>query len=372
LRQASPAGEERSMRNPVVRLCGVVLAVAVIVVAVGGCGKKGAAVETAEKVPVETVQVSAGTVSPAVSYSGTVMPWRKVLLGAQIQGRVEKLHVDVGDRVTKGDLLVELAGEQLTEARARFTAVQSDYERMRALADKGAASPQAFEQTQAAYEAAKAGYDLVVASAELRAPFSGIVSARYLDEGEVYTLMSMMTPSPAILEIVKIDTVKIEIQIAEREKPLVEPGLSARVISTTQRGRTYTGEVTRVDPGLDQMSRTATADIVVSNPGELLRPGMFADVEITLAPREALLVPRDALVRQEGTAVFYVYAIDGGVAKRRELRLGESFESSVEVLGGLTEGEIIVTAGRYRLHDGSEVEVVAPSPSGAGAEEGGR
>ncbi len=72
----------------------------------------------------------------------------------------------------------------------------------------------------------------------------------------------------------------------------------------------------------------------MSNPGEVLRPGMFADVTLELAPHKALLVPRDALVRQEGTAVFYVYAIDAGVAKRRELRLGESFGSSVEVLGG--------------------------------------
>jgi multidrug efflux pump subunit AcrA (membrane-fusion protein) len=120
------------------------------------------------------------------------------------------------------------------------------------------------------------------------------------------------------------------------------------------------------------MSRTATADIAVPNPGQVLRPGMFADVEIETASRDALLVPRDALVRQEGTAVFYVYAVDGGIAKRRELRLGESFNSSVEVLGGLTEGETIVTAGRYRLHDGSEVEVVGPPPTDADREEGGR
>jgi membrane fusion protein, multidrug efflux system len=371
LRRALPAGEERGMRKPIVRWSFAVLAVAAVV-ALGGCGKKEAAVATAEKVPVETVQVGVETVSPSVSYSGTVVPWRRAYLGAQIQGRVEKMHVDVGDRVTKGDLLVELAGEQLTEARARFTAVESDYHRMQALADKGAVSPQAFEQAKAGYEAAKAGYDLVAASAQLRAPFSGIVSARYLDEGEVYTLMSMTTPSPAVLELVKIDTVKVEIQVAEREKSLVVPGLSASVVSGTQSGRTFDGRVDRVDPGLDRMSRTATADIVVSNPGEVLRPGMFADVQIELASREALLVPRDALVRQEGTAVFYVYAVDGGVAKRRELRLGDSFGSSVEVLDGLAEGDVIVTAGRYRLHDGAEVEVVEPSTPSAVTEEGGR
>ncbi|MBM3307253.1 MAG: efflux RND transporter periplasmic adaptor subunit [Candidatus Eisenbacteria bacterium] len=352
---------------------GVVALTLVAVVAAGGCGGEKAAVEERGRVPVAVAQVGAGTVSPVMSYSGTVKPWRKVLLGAQIPGRVEKLHVDVGDRVTEGDLLVELGGEQLTEARARFAAIESDHERMKVLADRGAISEQAFEQSEAAYKAAKAGYDLVTGSARLRAPFSGIVSARYLDEGEVFTLMSMMTPSPAVLEIVKIDTVKVEIRVAEREKALVSSGLAAEVTSSALRGRTLRGEVTRVDPILDAMSRTAAADVVVANPGEVLRPGMFADVALALSPRSALLVPRDALVRQEGTAAFYVYVVDGGVARRRDLRLGESFGESVEVLAGLEDGESVVTAGRYRLRDGAEVEIVeAPAAASAGEEEAGR
>ena len=353
------------------RLSWLALVAVAALVAAGGCGTKDEAVQTAERIPVETVQVSLERVSPSISYAGTVVPWRKVLLGPQFQGRIEKLYVDVGDRVKRGDLLAELASEQLTETRARFSAVESNYQRMRVLSEEGVVSPQAFEQATAEYEAAKAGYDLVAKSAQLRAPMSGIVSARYLDEGEIFTLMAMTLEAPAILEIVKIDTVKIEVQVAERERPLVVPGLAASVVSGTQRGRAFSGRVGRVDPGLDRMSRTATADIVVSNPGEVLRPGMFADVEIELAPRTALLVLRDALVRQEGTAVFYVYVVDGGIARRRELRLGESFGGSVEVLDGLSEGETIVTAGRYRLHDGTEVEIVEPStPDAGGGEEG--
>jgi RND family efflux transporter MFP subunit len=363
-----PAGEEMNMSTRIVRSCLAVLAV-VAVTAAGGCGGKQAAVETVEKVPVETVEVRSGTVTPTVSYAGTVTPWKKVLLGAQIQGRVERMHVDAGDRVTRGELLVELGGEQLTQARAQFAVVERDYERMKALAEQGAVSPQAFEQAEAGYLAAKAGYDLVAGSAELRAPFNGIVSQRYLDEGEVFTLMSMMTPSPAVLEVIKIDTVKVEIAVAERERASVVPGLDAAITSSSVRGRVFRGEVSRVDPGLDAMSRTAAADIVVANPGEVLRPGMFVNVRLELAPREALLVPRDALVRQEGTAVFYVYAVENGVAKRRELRLGDSLDSSVEVLGGLSEGAVIVTAGRYRLHDGTQVEVVEPGASKDGGEE---
>ena len=359
------------MSTRIVRRCLTVLA-AVAAIATGGCGGKQAAVETASKVPVQTVEIRSQSVTPAVSYAGTVKPWKKVLLGAQIQGRVEKMHVDAGDRVTKGELLVELGGEQLTEARARFAAVERDYERMKALSEQGAVSPQAFEQAEAGYLAAKAGYDLVAGSARLRAPFNGIVSERYLDEGEVFTLMSMMTPSPAVLEVVKIDTVKVEIAVAERERASVVPGLHATVTSTSVRGRVFRGVVSRVDPALDPMSRTASADIVVENPGETLRPGMFVDVRLELASRAAVLVPRDALVRQEGTAVFYVYAVEDGVAKRRELRLGDSFDSSVEVLGGLGEGDVIVTAGRYRLHDGAEVEVVAPGAAEDEGEEEGR
>ncbi len=84
---------------------------------------------------------------------------------------------------------------------------------------------------------------------------------------------------------------------------------------------------------------------------------MFADVELTLAERDVLLVSRDAIIRQEGTGVFYVYVVDGGVARRHEVALGQGFGAGIEVLSGLSAGDDVVTAGRYRLRDGAAVRI---------------
>ena len=105
------------------------------------------------------------------------------------------------------------------------------------------------------------------------------------------------------------------------------------------------------------MSRTSTADIVLDNPNHRLKPGMFADVQLTLASRRALLVPREAIVRQEGTGSFFSYEVSDGKAVRHDLTLGEGFGDRVEVLEGLSDGDTVVTAGRYKLHNGASVRV---------------
>jgi membrane fusion protein (multidrug efflux system) len=346
-----------------------------------GCGREEA-VSTAgdERIPVEVVEVRRSPVAPTLAYSGTVEPWRKALLGAQIQGPVERFHVDVGDRVQKDDLLAELGSEQLTQAEAAYTAARKDWERMESLHAKGAVTEQALDHANAAYQAAKATYDMILESARIRAPFAGVVSGRFLDEGEVFILMPSVAGAPAILEVSDTDTVKVVIEVAERERPSVRKGLSAVVEVENHTGRRFDGRIHRIDPDLDRMSRTSTAEIVIANAGSALTSGSFARVEVDLDPRQALLLPRDALVRQEGTGVFYVYAVEDGVAHRRDLVLGGSYGDAVEVLDGLSSGDRVAMAGRYRLHDGAEVSEVggarqaapaAGGSSGSGGGEGG-
>jgi membrane fusion protein (multidrug efflux system) len=361
--------------------------VCALALVLAGCGaRKAVKEEAATAVPVQVAEVVRESVSPTLSYSGGIEPGRKALLGAQMAGQVDKIHVAVGDRVRAGDLLVEMGGEQLTQVRAQFTAVEKDWQRMKSLLEKGAVTQQTFDQTNAAYEAAKAQYDLVRGSTEIRAPFGGVITAKYLDEGEVFTMMPTGAGAPAIVELAKLDTVKVNVALSERDRPLVRAGDRAVVTVVSDGGRGFNGVVKRVDPTLSASTRTATAEIVVPNPTERLRPGMFADVELHLAPRPAIVVSRDALVRQEGTAVFYVYVVEGGVAHRREPRFGDSYGAGVEVVDGLSAGDLVVTAGRYRLHEGSAVQMVeagaapegaaseapAPDTPAAGEKEGGR
>ena len=322
-----------------------------------GCGRGGdeGAPAEEERFPVEVVKVEYASVAPTLDYSGTVTAGRKVLLGAQIQGPIEKLHVDIGDRVEEGDLLVELASEQLTVASVQHVAAEKDWSRMRSLLERGAVTEQAFDQADAAYQAVRATYEMVLESARIRAPFDGVITGRYLDEGEVFTLMSMATPSPAILELSNVDQVKVLVEVAAKERPLARVGLPAEVTVDAYPRRVFHGTLKRIDPGLDRMSRTSTADIIVENPAGDLMPGMFADVELTLSEKEGLLVTRDAMIRQEGTGSFYAYVVENGAAHRRSLVLGDGFGEQVEVLEGLAAGDLVITAGRYKLHNGASV-----------------
>ncbi|MCK4409400.1 MAG: efflux RND transporter periplasmic adaptor subunit, partial [Candidatus Eisenbacteria sp.] len=285
-----------------------------------GCGRGGEEeTAVAETFPVETVEVVYSAVSPVLTYTGTVLPVRKALLGAQIQGPIEKLHVDAGDEVREGDLLVELASEQLTTADAQYVAAEKDWSRMKSLLERGAVTQQAFDQADAAYQAVRATYEMVLESTRIRAPFDGLITGRYLDEGELFTLMSMATPSPAILELSNIDKVKVLVEVAAKERPLARVGLPAEVTVDAHPRHVFRGILKRIDPGLDRMSRTSTADIIIDNPNGELMPGMFADVELTLSQKEGLLVTRDAMIRQEGTGSFYAYVVESGTAHRRSL-----------------------------------------------------
>ncbi|MBD3347711.1 MAG: efflux RND transporter periplasmic adaptor subunit [Candidatus Eisenbacteria bacterium] len=325
---------------------------------VAGCGAREETETAAERTPVQVVAADRERMSPTVEYSGTVEAARKALLGAEIQGRIEEMNVDVGDRIEEGELLATLASEQLTSARAQAVLANKEWERAVDLLEDKAITPQAYDRALTALEVARANHERIDASSKLRAPFGGVVTERYLEEGELYTVMPTGAGSPAIFELKDMSEVKVAFEVGARQLELVEKGLEAEVTVDAYPGRTFSGLVSRVDPSLDLMSRTATVEVTISNPDRVLRPGMFADILLSLKPRQALVVPRDTLMRQEGTGLFFVYVVEDGVAHRKNLELGEGFGANMEIVSGLSGGEMVVSAGRHRLHDGAEVEVV--------------
>lgn len=338
------------------KLCLIALAAAI---AGGGCDR-GEIPDASgvSAIPVETSRVEVGLVSPSLDYSGTVEPWREASVGAMMSGQIRRIHVEAGDRVDKGDLMVEMAGEQLTQAEARFVAVKKDWERVTRLFEKGAVTRQALDQADAAYQAAKASYELVLGSTQIRAPFPGVVTATYLEEGEVFILMpGGGTSSPAVVELVQMDTVKVHVDVAERHLTLVRPGVRAVLTADGRPGRTFQGHVRLVEPSLSAFTRSSRAELAVPNPGEVLLPGMFAHVTLELRPQETVLVPSRAVAQQEGAGTYYAMVVDGGIVVRRELELGAVYGEHYEVLRGLEGGEQVVTSGKFGLADGASVTV---------------
>ena len=336
----------------------LVLAAAAITLA--GCGSGGGGEEQAEERvrPVSVATVEMSRVTPTLEFSGSIVPAREASVGAMVSAQVKTIHVEPGDRVVEGDLMVEMAGEQLTQAQAQFIAIEKDWERMTRLLDAGAVTQQAFDQVDAGYQAAKAGYDLVLESTMIRAPFDGIVSATYLEEGEVFVLMPGGSAStPAIVEVVQMDRVKVRIAVSERDLPEVRKGLRARVEVATYPDRVFEGSVTLVEPVVSSATRSAAAEVTIPNPGELLRPGMFANLTLELEPRDVLLVTHDGVLQQEGTGRYFSMLYEDGHARRVDVELGHAAGESHEVLSGLEDGQTVITTGRYRLADGARVVI---------------
>lgn len=309
-------------------------------------------------VPVEVATVKFHSFDRILHFTGNIDAWKKSDLGAQIPGKVQKIYVDAGDRVQKGDLLVQMEDAQLIQARVQYELAKKDYERMKPLLKEGSISPNQFDKIKGAYEAAKAGYDLTLANTQIRAPFSGLITNRWMDEGEVFVLMPGQTGSPAILTLMQINPAKITIRTPESDINKIKIDQPAEVKVDILPNRVFHGKISRIDPAIDPLSRTFGAEIKVENQDESLRPGMFARVSVFAGKETILAVPRSALIRQIGTGKYYAFVVENGVAKRKDVRIGSVYDELIEIREGLNENDQVVIEGQYRLKNGMQVKVV--------------
>ena len=333
-----------------------------IFVAVVGCGdskdnSKSSSVETG--IPVSTVVAQEQEITPTLDYSGTVEAWRRAALGSEIPGRIVTLNCDVGDVVRKDSLLVVLGSETLIQARAQYDAVAKDWERIKTLLQSGTVTQQAYDQMEAAYKAAKAAYEKTLISTQIRAPFNGVITKKYLDVGEVYSLFPGQAGSPAIIELMQIDTVKVAVAVTESQYHHLALGQKATLRLDAYPDSQFIGKVSRIDPTVNTKTRTANVEIRFANNSSIIKPGMFGFVSISLPSKNALLVNRDALIKQEGTGIFYVFKVQNDTASRANVITGDNFGGLVEIISGLDVGDTVITTGKMKVKTGSKVQVVS-------------
>jgi len=336
-----------------------------LMLSLSGCGGGPEEKEVVtEAIPVEVTFATRADLERTLSFSGTVEPWREASLGAQISGKIEEIFVEVGEEVKARKPLVQMTGEQSTSAKAQLTSTEKDWNRMRVLLEKGTITQQAFDKIDASYEAARANYELVLESTRIKAPFSGTITAKYLEEGEVFTLFGGAAGSPAILEIMQLDPVKVRLQVAERDLPEVRRGMSVRLSIDAFPQREFVGRVNRIDPTIDPRSRMGGVELQIGNPGRLLKPGMFARVKVVLEEhRGALTLPPECVLSENKET--FVYLVNDGVANRQQVQTGLSTSGEVEILSGVTSEDSVIRVGQRIVTPGRRVEVVNPVETGA-------
>ena len=318
-----------------------------------------AAAEAGTRIRAATVELE----SPrrAVSLTGEVRAFRQATLYAKVSGYVTEMRVDKGDRAREGQVLAVLespdAAEQVASAEADLALKQQAAQRARTLAPSHVVSDQEVEQAETALkvaEAALARAKVTRSYATIRAPFSGRITARYVDEGALVAAATGSTSSvQPLLELADMDRVRVYAYLPQDDALAVREGDDAALL--LDRGEEMQAKVTRVSRSLDPRTRTMLAEILVPNDPPRMYPGQFVQVRLEVARQVRPAVPPLALVFRGDSPL--VAVIDGNRVHFVPVVTGEHDGTSVEIVRGLKGGErVALDAGG--LSDGAAVQVV--------------
>ncbi|MGC8594615.1 MAG: efflux RND transporter periplasmic adaptor subunit [Candidatus Kryptoniota bacterium] len=333
------------------------ITVIILLFSVLGCQSKQRNKTEVEAVPVEVQTTSLTTVDNTLSLSGNIDPIAMSNVGSPISGKIEKIYVKEGDFVKQGDLIVQMNDAQLEQAKLKYQLSKLDYDRMSKLYEEHVITQQQFDQVKTVYENDKTAYEFMLSSTQIRAPLSGVVTSKYLNDGEMFILFPGQLGSPAIVTIMQISRIKVTVAVPENYLPLIKLGQKATLTVDPYPGKIFEGSIARINPALNKNTRTFLVEIHVPNPKLELRPGMLASVKLYLGKIRTILVPPDAVLKVPGSNIEYAYVINGNKAQRREVQTGKYFNDMLSVTTGLNPDEKLVVVGQTNIKDGTIVKI---------------
>ncbi len=363
---SSPPAGGTTMRAATVA-AGIFLAAAL-----AACGGEDGAPHRESVSPVDVQVTGAETAATERSVAATVEAASSADIATRMSGTVERVAVDVGSRVSRGDTLVALDEEdveaRISRAEAALRKAEKYYDRIQSLAADGAATEQelddaraGLEQARAALEEARAQRAYVV----LRAPFDGVVTRRNVDPGD------LASPGRPVLNLVEAGSVKIVADLPAELAPEVKSGTRATVVDPAS-GRTAAAEIVRVSPAVEASTRQFRVEARFREGGSgglALSPGSFVRLRLPGFAPPSVWVPRDAVVQRGQLAGVFVLRSD--TLRLHWIRTGERRDGSVEALAGLSPGDSVVRSPASRLADGTPAGDVtsrswAPTDTGGG------
>ncbi len=325
---------------------------------------------------VRTTKVARGDLVDRVALVGELQGKEEVRVLAMVTDTVRRLPVREGDRVRAGEVLAIVAWEVTSEAVAQAEAgleaatasrdaLEREVSRIRPLVEAGSAPRSQLEGLEAQLQAARAQVRQAAAGAGqasvqqgrtvIRSPISGVVTGVMVQEGEI------AAPSMPLMTVVRPDELKVVLRAPERHFLRIRKGMPATVSPLTDPGTRVEAEVNLKGPVVDRMTRTGLVEIFLDNSDGLLVPGSLVRVELELGRRpDVILVPADAILftgETEMTRRAVAFVASNGVARRRDVLLGERQGDLLEIREGLSEGETLVTRGAHFLRDGARIRV---------------
>ncbi len=331
---------------------GLILATALLVLV--GCGNKKTVTteETTERIEVvELTTLHPREIQREISLSSNLMGYETVNVAPSLTGKIEHIYVEVGDRVQKGADLVRMDQQQYKTTKLSIANLETEMMRMEGLIQTGSVSQQQYDQTKLSLDQTKENLDFLQKNTYVKANFSGVISAKNYEDGELYS------GSPIVV-LTQVDKLKTLVAIPESYIPLVKQGMRLELRSEVYPDKVFPATIEVVYPTVDASTHTFQVKVVVPNKNGLLRPGMYITTTIGLGKEKVITAPYSTVLKLVGANDRYVFINDNGYAKRVTVEMGQRFGDDVEISAPeIVDGVELVTKGEARLVDGVKIRV---------------
>jgi RND family efflux transporter MFP subunit len=309
-------------------------------------------------VPVEVAEVTTGAITSYISATANLVAEDQVKVLSEAEGRVERLLVEEGDLVSKGQVLAVLVQDEakiaLSKVELKASNASAALERAKGTHEQGLISAEAYDKLKMDYDVARqevAEAEWLLAKTVIRAPFSARVTERFITQGQ------HLRPGDELFTVADYDPLVARIYLPESDVLELEEGREVRIALAANTKVSFTGRIRQIAPVVDTATGTVKVTVEAVKPPSGVRPGAFVSIGIVRERHpSALLLPRESVIRELRAA--HVFVSEDGTAVKKAVELGLEEGDLVEVLSGVAEGDNVVVAGQGALDDGQKIKTL--------------
>ena len=317
------------------------------------CSKETKTTEQEERVEqVRTTVLQPREIEREISVSTNLQGYLTQNVAPSLTGKIEHIYCEVGDKKAKGQDLVRMDQTQFKTTKISLSNLEIEKNRIEQLLKTGSATQQQYDQIIAQYNSTKEQLDFLQTNTYVKAPFSGVISAKNYEDGELYS-------GQPILVLTQIDKLKALVAVPETYFPQFKAGMKLTLTSEIYPDKTFPATVEVVYPTIDASSHTFQVKIVIPNSKNLLRPGMYVTTTLGIGKANVIVAPYQAVEKLVGANDRYVFINENGRAKRVSVELGQRFDQDIEIIAPeIVPGVELITTGQHKLVDGVKINVV--------------
>lgn len=304
-----------------------------------------------EKFKIKVQQVSIQEVEQLYEYTAIIQAEAVNNIAPLTGGRIDKIFVEVGDYVTKGQILVQMNENSLKQTKSQLDNLKTSFKRIDELYKVGGVSKSDWDAMKTNLDVTQTSYDNLLENTQLLSPLNGVITARNYDSGDLFGGLP-------VVQVQQINPVKMLINISEALFTKVKVGMPVDIVVDAYEGEVFKGKVSLIYPTIDGTTHTFPVEVQLQNADRRVRPGMYARVTINFGMVNHIVVPDEAIFRQQGSGNRYVYVYDNGRVLFKQVQLGRHLDTKYELLNeDINDGVYLATSGLARLKDSLEVDI---------------